>query len=194
MEFNPNFKPGILEIFTGPMKSGKSLELIHRVEKLKYMTGIEIAFFKPIVDTREENLKSRFSDNGYECIFVSHSKDIIDNLADEKVVVIDEAQFFDMGLFNVVKYLLSDDYNVIVAGLDLDFRGEPFGAMPNLLALANDVKKLSGICDFKGCNSPAHFTQRLINGDPARYDSPTILVGDSDHYETRCRKHHFVPR
>ncbi|MFT4261090.1 MAG: thymidine kinase [Candidatus Woesearchaeota archaeon] len=194
MEFNPNFKPGILEMFTGPMKSGKSLELIQRVERLKYMTGIDIAFFKPKIDTRDKNLVSRFSDNGYDCVFVSSSRDILDNLDDEKVVVIDEAQFFDEDLFDVVKYLLSEEYNVIVAGLDLDFRGEPFGPVPSLLALANEVKKLSGICDFKECNNPAYFTQRLINGDPARYDSPTILIGDSDHYETRCRKHHFVPR
>jgi thymidine kinase len=192
--FNPNFKPGILEVFCGPMKSGKSLELIHRVEKLKYMTGINISFFKPKIDTREENLKSRFSGTSYDCNFVSNSREILNLIKDEKIIVIDEAQFFDEDLFLVIKHLLGQDFNVIAAGLDLDFRGEPFGPMPRILSLANEVKKLSGICDFKDCNNPAHFTQRLINGDPASYNSPLILIGDKDYYETRCRKHHFVPR
>lgn len=192
--FNPNFKPGVLEVFCGPMKSGKSLELIHRVEKLKYMTGIKIAFFKPKLDTREGKLSSRFGNAYYDCHFVLKSKDIIDLIRDEKVVVIDEAQFFDEDLFLVLRHLLSLDFNVILAGLDLDFRGEPFGPMPSVLSLANEVKKLSGVCDFKGCNNVAYFTQRLINGDPAHYNSPLILIGDKDYYETRCRKHHFVPR
>lgn len=192
--FNPNFKPGILEVFCGPMKSGKSLELIHRVEKLKYMTGIKLKFFKPRVDTRDTLLKSRFSDIGYDCVFVNNSKEIINNIDDELVIVIDEAQFFDEDLFLVVKYLLKEEHNVLVAGLDLDFRGEPFGVMPKILSLANEVKKLSGICDFEGCNNPAHFTQRLINKDPAPYNSPQILIGDKEDYETRCLTHHFVPR
>ena len=191
-EFNKYFRPGFLEVYCGPMKSGKTLELLHRVERLKYMSGIEIAYFKPSVDKRSKGFDSRFHNIGNDCHIVDSSSQIYDLLNKEKVVVIDEAQFFDKGICSVINGLLDEKKNVIAAGLDLDFRGEPFGPMPNILALANEVTKLSGICDYTGCNNPAYFTQRLINGEPASRNSPLVLVGDKDFYETRCRKHHEV--
>ena len=191
-EFNKYFRPGFLEVFCGPMKSGKTLELMHRVERLKYMSGISIAYFKPSTDKRSKGFHSRFQNIENNCYVVDNSSEITDLIKDEKIVVMDEAQFFDDGICSVTNKLLDEKKNVIIAGLDLDFKGEPFGPMPNILALANEITKLSGICDYKGCNNPAYFTQRLINGEPASRESPLVLVGDKDYYETRCRKHHQV--
>jgi thymidine kinase len=107
-------------------------------------------------------------------------------------VAIDEAQFFDDGLIAVVQTLAARGVRVIVAGLDLDFRGEPFGPIPHLLCEAEDVTKLHAICVV--CGEEASRTQRLVNGQPARYDDPIILVGAAEAYEARCREHHVVPR
>jgi thymidine kinase len=112
--------------------------------------------------------------------------------AETTVVAIDEAQFFDAGLVEVVDNLAMRGVRVILAGLDLDFRGEPFGPMPKLLAQAEDVTKLHAICVI--CGEEASRTQRLVNGQPARYDDPIILVGAAEAYEARCREHHTVPR
>ena len=107
------------------------------------------------------------------------------------VVAIDEAQFFDDGIVAVAQRLAEDfDIRVIIAGLDMDFRGEPFGAMPRLLSIAEDVTKLQAICVV--CGEPASRTQRLVNGRPAAYDDPIILVGAQESYEARCRQHHEV--
>jgi thymidine kinase len=190
-EFNPNLKPGFLEVFCGPMKSGKSLEIIHRVNKLKYMDNSKYLFFKPEIDTRNSKIISRYGAEE-SCIIVENSKDILSFINDEKLIAIDEAQFFDEGIVEVIKVLLKKDVNVIVAGLDLDFRGEPFGPMPSILSVANKVRKLTAICDFKSCNNIGRFTQRIIDGKPARFDSPTILVGGDEKYEVRCRKHHKI--
>ena len=190
-EYNPNLKPGFLEVFCGPMKSGKSLEIIHRVNKLKYMTDSKYLFFKPKIDTRDSKIRSRYGAEE-SCIIVENSKDILGFVNGEKLVAIDEAQFFDEGIVEVIKVLLEKDVNVVVAGLDLDFKGEPFGPMPSILSVANKVRKLTAICDFKSCNNIGRFTQRIIDGEPARFDSPTILVGGDEKYEVRCRKHHVV--
>jgi len=101
-------------------------------------------------------------------------------------------QFFDAEIVNVVDALADQGVRVILAGLDLDFRAEPFGAMPDLMCLAEDVTKLHAIC--VECGEPASRTQRLVNGKPANYDDPIILVGAKDTYEARCREHHYVPR
>ncbi|MFT4311538.1 MAG: thymidine kinase [Candidatus Woesearchaeota archaeon] len=190
-EFNPNLRPGFLEVFCGPMKSGKSLELIHRVNKLKYMNDSKYLFFKPKLDTRDNTIRSRYGVQE-SCIIVENSNDILGFVKDEKLVAIDEAQFFDDNLLDVIKELLNKNINVVVAGLDLDFRGEPFGPMPSILSFANKVRKLNAICDFEGCNNIGRYTQRYIDGKPAHYDSPTILVGGDDKYEVRCRIHHEV--
>ena len=191
-EFNPLFKPGILQVICGPMKSGKTLELIHLADKLSYMTNVNYEFFKPAIDTRQEGIASRKGAKHVATI-VKNSLEILQHINGLKVVFIDEAHFFDSKIVFVVKELLNKNIHVIVSGLDTDFRREPFGSMPELLALAQEVKKLHAVCDYKNCNNPAYSTQRLVNGQPARYDDPIILVGDAkEGYETRCRKHHKV--
>jgi thymidine kinase len=111
---------------------------------------------------------------------------------DTTVIGIDEAQFFDDGILEVTRQLADRGIRVLVAGLDQDFRGEPFGPMPALMSKAEQVDKLRAICMV--CGEPASRTQRLVNGRPARYDDPVVIVGASEMYEARCRQHHEVPR
>lgn len=195
--YHPFVKPGVLEIFSGPMKSGKSLALLHRVEKLKYMKGEKFLVFKPKLDTRDLVMRSRFGSLSHECIFVNeHIPEEIFSYVenDTSLVAIDEIHFFGSKIVPVVLELLKQNKNVVVAGLDTDFRGEPFGSMPILLSLADEVHKLNGICDYPSCRAPASRTQRLVNGVPADYHSPIILVGDvNEGYQCRCLQHHEVP-
>jgi thymidine kinase len=107
-------------------------------------------------------------------------------------VVIDEVQFFDEEIVSLVQQLATRGLRVIMAGLDMDFRGEPFGQMPALMAIAEEVTKLHAICMV--CGEEACRTQRLVNGKPANYHDPVILVGAQEAYEARCREHHEVPR
>jgi thymidine kinase len=111
---------------------------------------------------------------------------------DTNVIAIDEVQFFDWTVAELCEKLANEGRRVILAGLDMDFRGEPFGPMPLLMAQAEGVDKLQAICMV--CGSPASRTQRLINGRPAHYNDPVIMVGASEVYEARCREHHQVPR
>jgi len=196
---NYAIQPGVLEVFCGPMKSGKSFEVLKRVEKLRYMSDADFVFFKPKIDVRDEKIKSRFGNLDCECILVDEKNpfEICRHvLPKHKLVVIEEAQFFDFSIVGVINELLNRNINVVVSGLDLDFRGEPFGVMKNILSLANEVTKLTGICDVKGCNKLATRTQRLVNGAPASYDEPIISIegkNKKEIYECRCRKHHVVP-
>ncbi len=198
MSYEQLYTPGYLEVFCGPMKSGKTLELIHRINKLEYRDDVNFVFFKPSIDTRDKTIKSRFETKIFECVFVKENdfNDLFNNYKGEEVVAIDEAHFFEKEvLIKFVNYLLKNNKNVLIAGLELDFRGEPFGAMPEIICMADKIYKLSGICDVKGCNNIARMTQRLVNGKPAHYSSPLILIGDAEEgYETRCRKHHAVKR
>lgn len=107
------------------------------------------------------------------------------------LIIIDEAQFFSKKIVNVIQLLLEQGYNVIAAGLNLDFRGEPFGSMPQLMAIANEVIELTAVCNV--CGEAAVRTQRIINGEPAHYKDPLVLIGGSNKYEARCLKHHIVP-
>ncbi len=195
--YNPYIKPGIFELYCGPMKSGKTRELIHRVDNLNYIKGCNFLFFKPALDTRSKNVSSRFGSLTCECMAVDEKnpKEILKMVTPPvHLVAIDEAQFFHEKMSEVIETLLKRDVNVIAAGLDLDFRGEPFGPMPKLLAMADMVHKLTGICDYDGCGAPATRTQRLVNGQPASYHSPIILIGDQkEGYQCRCLKHHEVP-
>ena len=183
---------GWVEIICGSMFSGKSEELIRRVRRTQFAKQ-KIAVFKPRLDNRysEEEVVSH---NGAKVIAipVERSKDIWDYVSDEyDVIGIDEAQFFDEGIVDVVQRLANHGFRVIVAGLDQDFRGEPFGPMPTLMAMAELVTKLQAVCQV--CGSPASRTQRLINGQPAGYEDPVILIGATEAYEPRCRHHHEVP-
>jgi thymidine kinase len=191
--------PGVLEVFCGPMKSGKTREAINRVDKLEYIEHHDYRFVKPSIDTRSEHVESRFGELSVTCTLIDEDEpgDLQGVVDGETIIVIDEAQFFDTDIINVVRRLVEDGRNVVVAGLDLDFRGEPFGAMPGLLSLADHVTKLTGICDYEGCSNPGTRTQRLIDGEPSPYHAPTILVEDDDAdeaYEVRCKDHHVVPR
>ncbi len=151
--------------------------------------------FKSHLDDRYTGVFNISSHDGrsVEAVPVDSSAQIareLNSLAD--VIAIDEAQFLDAGIVPIVTELASNGYRVILAGTDTDFRGEPFGPMPQLMAVADSVDKLHAICVI--CGGPATRNQRLIGGKPARYDSPTIMVGGTESYEARCRHCHQVPR
>ncbi len=184
---------GRIEVICGSMFCGKTEELIRRVRRA-IIAKQKIKVFKPKLDDRF-GIQNIISHTGQSvaAIPVHDSKEVLELAnGDTTVVAIDEAQFFDTGIVEVVQEL-ADRYNirVIIAGLDLDFRGKPFGAMPYLLSIAEEVIKLHAICLL--CGEEASRTQRLVNGVPANHDDPIILVGTQESYEARCRKHHEVP-
>lgn len=184
---------GRVEVVTGSMFSGKTDELIRRLRRA-VIARQEIQVFKPAVDTRYEAEKvTSHAGTEFEATPVASAQAILDNTSPSTTVVgIDEAQFFDPQVAQVAADLAAQGVRVIVAGLDTDFRGEPFGPMPVIMAQAERVDKLHAICMV--CGGAASRTQRLINGNPARYDDPVVVVGASEMYEARCRLHHKVPR
>ncbi len=174
------------------MFSGKSEELIRRVRRATY-GNLKVKVFKPAIDNRYSE-ESVVSHNGNSVVAqpINKSLEIYDYIDESyDVIGIDEVQFFDEHIVEVCQDLANQGYRVVVAGLDLDFRGEPFGQVPELMALSEEVTKLNAICPV--CGSPSSRTQRLINGKPASYDDPIIMVGASESYEPRCRHHHEVP-
>ncbi len=184
---------GSIEVICGSMFSGKSEELIRRVRRAM-IARQRVQVFKPDIDTRY-GIQSVTSHTGQniDCVAVASSDALRDCLSiGTTVVAIDEAQFFDDGIIKLADELASRGIRVLLAGLDTDFRGEPFGFMPELMCRAEDVTKLHAICVV--CGEPASRTQRLVNGRPAHYDDPIILVGATEAYEARCRLHHEVPR
>jgi thymidine kinase len=184
---------GRVEVICGSMFSGKTEELIRRVRRAQ-IAKQSVQVFKPLIDTRYA-VGRVTSHNGQdiEGDACASSADIRARLYPETTVVgIDEAQFFSDDLIELVDELAARDVRVIVAGLDLDFRGEPFGPIPRLMCAAEDVVKLHAICVV--CGEEASRTQRLVNGQPARYDDPIIMIGAEESYEARCRRHHCVPR
>lgn len=183
---------GWLEVISGCMFSGKSEELIRRIKRAK-IARLKVQVFKPVIDDRY-HATAVVSHNGVteDAKAVRDSAELWNSVeADTDVVAIDEVQFFDEGIIQVVQRLADRGVRVICAGLDQDFRGEPFGVTPVLLALAEFTTKLHAIC--VSCGSPATRTQRLIDGRPAQYDDPVILVGTSEKYEAKCRHCHQVP-
>lgn len=184
---------GWIEVVCGSMFSGKSEELIRRVKRAQFAKQ-QIAVFKPEIDDRYSD-EAVVSHNGTTVIAnpVASSAHIEQfDKTNYDIIAIDEAQFFDDGIVETVMALADEGFRVIIAGLDQDFRGEPFGPMPRLMAVAEHVTKLQAVCTV--CGSPASRTQRLIDGVPAGYDDPVILVGASEAYEARCRQHHEVPK
>ena len=182
-----------LEVIVGSMFSGKSEELIRRVKRA-VIARRTVQVFKPSIDDRfgVEVVRSHDGDS-FVARPVRKSEEILALLTtDTTVVGIDEVQFFDPGVIHVVRSLVADGRRVICAGLDLDFRGEPFGPVPTLLALAERVDKLEAICVV--CGEAATRTQRIVNGVPAFYDEPIIVIGAKEAYEARCRSCHEVPR
>jgi thymidine kinase len=184
---------GWIEVICGVMFSGKSEELIRRVRRAM-IAKRNVQVFKSHLDARYAGLYQVSSHDGRttQAVPVDTPEQILRQLdSATQVVAIDEAQFLDPSIVAVVTDLARRGKRVIVAGTDTDFRGEPFGAMPQLLAVAEVVDKLHAICVV--CGNPASRNQRLIEGKPARYDSPTIMVGSAEAYEARCRKCHAVP-
>ncbi|MCY8516894.1 thymidine kinase [Bacillus atrophaeus] len=183
---------GWLELICGSMFSGKSEELIRRVKRATYAKQ-EVRVFKPAIDNRYSE-EAVVSHNGTSMTshVIAAPAEIWNHISETTdVIAVDEVQFFDRMIIEVLSSLADKGYRVIAAGLDMDFRGEPFGVVPDLMAVAETVTKLQAVCSV--CGSPASRTQRLINGKPASYDDPIILVGASESYEARCRHHHEVP-
>ena len=184
---------GYIEVVIGPMYSGKSEELIRRIKRAR-IAKQNIVVFKPQIDDRysKADVVSHSGDS-VGAIPITCAKEIykyIDNKT--QVVGIDEVQFFDEEIVDIAVDLADKGIRVIAAGLDMDFKGEPFGPTPKLLAIAEFVDKIQAICSV--CGQPATRSQRLINGEPARYNDPIIQVGAVESYEARCRKCHVVYR
>ncbi len=183
---------GWIEVICGSMFSGKTEELIRRLRRAQ-IARQKIQVFKPTIDVRYAN-KAIASHNGLQ----EKALPVPDSAAlrarvepDSTVIAIDEVQFFDAGIIALCTDLANQGKRVICAGLDMDFRGMPFGPIPQLLAVAERVDKLQAICVV--CGAAASRTQRLIEGRPASDDDPIVLVGASEVYEARCRAHHQVP-
>ncbi len=185
-------RPGLLEVICGPMFAGKTDELIRRLRRWEY-ADVKYVVFKPKIDTRQKNIQSR-NNLSREAIEITNAFDVLDFLMNSResydIIAIDECQFFNNDLVPVCNLLAKHGYLVIAAGLDRDFKGEPFGPIPNLLTNADKITKLTAICDK--CGADATLTQRLINGEPANYYSSTIMIGDSESYCARCRHCHEV--
>jgi len=187
------FVGGWLELIVGPMFSGKSEELIRRVTRA-LIARQQVQVFKPAIDIRYDTVAVA-SHNGrkLEAVAIRDEAELRSRLLPGvQVVAIDEGQFLSEELVTLALTLADAGKRVIVAGLDLDFRGEPFGPIPRLLAHAEMVDKLTAIC--LSCGAAATRTQRLIGGRPAHYDDPVILVGAAESYEPRCRACHAVVR
>ncbi|MDY6846387.1 MAG: thymidine kinase [Chloroflexota bacterium] len=184
---------GSVEVICGSMFCGKTEELIRRLRRAR-IAKQEVQVFKPFIDNRYDHKKiTSHSGLDVDAQPAESSEDILTLLDPSTTVVgIDEVQFFDDGIVDVVETLAEKGIRVIVTGLDMDFRGEPFGCMPDLMARAEKVEKLQAICMV--CGESASRTQRLVNGTPAHYDEPIVVVGAQEMYEARCRKHHQVPR
>jgi len=183
---------GSLEVITGSMFSGKTDELIRRLRRAT-IARQKVQVFKPSVDVRSESeMVTSHAGGQFEATSIENAEAIPRQVAgDTTVVAIDEAQFFDEMILKVCRDMADEGRRVIVAGLDTDFRGNPFGSMPWLMATSERVDKLHAICMV--CGKPATRTQRLIDNVPARASEPIIAVGASELYEARCREHHEVP-
>jgi len=184
---------GSVEVICGSMFSGKTDELIRRLIRAT-IAKQKVQVFKPAIDVRYAVEKvTSHAGADYDAIPVGKAAEIRAKLQpDTTVVGIDEAQFMDAEVVAIARELADRGIRVLVAGLDQDFRGEPFGPMPALMSLAERVDKIHAICMV--CGDEASRTQRLVNGKPARYDDPVVIVGASEMYEARCRRHHEVPR
>jgi len=183
---------GWIEVVCGSMFSGKSEELMRRLRRAQ-IARQRVAVFKPLLDNRYDKTDV-VSHNGtrISATAVGTSAEILRLAGDAQVVGIDEAQFFDEAIVDVALRLADEGKRVVVAALDMDFKNEPFGPVPQLLAVSEFVDKIQAICQV--CTGPATRTQRLIEGRPASPDEPVIRVGAHESYEPRCRECHELPR
>lgn len=183
---------GWIEVICGSMFAGKTEELIRRINRINYAKK-SIIVFKPKIDNRYDDIQVVSHSNlRVDAIPIENAKEACEHLKTlPYAVAFDEVQFFQKDIVDLCERLANSGVRVICAGLDLDFRGEPFGIMPDLLCRAEFVSKLNAICTV--CGAPATRTQRIINGHPADYDDPIILVSAREKYEPRCRFCHQVP-
>lgn len=184
---------GLVEVITGSMFCGKTDELIRRLRRAT-IARQQVQVFKPAIDVRYAEQKvTSHAGSEFDALPIESSRQALEHLQKgTTVVAFDEAQFFDDEIISLVQELASRGMRVIVAGLDMNFRGEPFGPMPELIAQAEIVDKLHAICMV--CGEAASRTQRLVNGKPAHINDPVVIVGASEMYEARCREHHIVRR
>lgn len=187
----PDKKIGSLEVICGSMFSGKTEELIRLVRRAEYAKQKTLTIKHKLDDLRKESFVAAHSGKSHKAHSIANKIDDFRNilvLADDEVsvVALDEVQFFPRDILAVIQELVMRGKRVIAAGLDLDFRGEPFGIVPTLLALADKITKLTAIC--VKCGKEGHHTQRIINGEPANYDDPVIMIGSEEYYEARCRQ------
>ena len=190
MEFNTRL--GWVEVICGPMFAGKSEELIRRNKRLQYAKK-NVVVFKPQIDNRysEDEVVSH-NKNKTKCYNLTDSQDVYKYVTDDTYAVcFDEVQFLNEDILTVINDLANKGKRVICAGLDNDFRGEPFSIMPKFLCMAEYVTKLTAICQVCGANATR--TQRLVNKAQAFYEDPIIIIGASESYEPRCRHCHQVP-
>jgi len=179
---------GTLEVICGPMFSGKSEELIRRLRRAQ-IAKQKVSIFKPAIDDRyDENNVVSHSGLEIEAQSAAVPIEILFDAKGYDVVGIDEVQFFNRDILTVINSLIFSGKKIIVSGLDQDYRELPFGVVPDLMALADKVDKLTAIC--MKCGAEATTTQRLLNGEPAPYDGETVIVGATEQYEARCRNCH----
>ena len=189
-----NRKFGWIECICGSMFSGKSEELLRRIKR-GVIAKQKVLLFKPSIDNRyDENRVSTHNGNSYDSISIEKSSDILNFVKDTKydIIGIDEIQFFDNDIVKIINKLADDGIRVIVAGLDMDFKAEPFHPMPEIMAISEMATKLHAVCNK--CGKEASRSQRLINGKPAKYDDPVVVIGASESYEARCRHCHEIER
>ena len=180
------------EIITGPMSCGKTEELLRSIKRC-IIAKKKVIVISPDVDTRAKGdyIESR---NGLwlDAVKVKHSVQILSLVKDAEVIAIDELQFFDANITKVITQLMNEGRKVIGTGLELDFKAEPFGHMPELMCIATQIDKLHAVCMKCGCEHATR-TQRLIDGKPADKNSPLIMIGGDETYEARCIKCYELP-
>jgi thymidine kinase len=189
-------RPGRIEVVAGVMFSGKSEELIRRVRRA-LIAKKRVHVFKSHLDQRYQGLHHVSSHTGIalEAAPIDRSDEILRLIVEPELVdlvAVDEVQFLDAGIVEVATHLAERGVCVVLAGTDTDFRGEPFGMMGHLMAIAEDVTKLQAICVV--CGDLACRNQRLVDGRPARWNMPVVMVGGTENYEARCRRCFQVPR
>ncbi len=193
MDVERIIKTGSIEVVTGPMFAGKSEELIRRIKRLEYAKK-NVLVFKPEIDNRysDSDVVSH-AKNKAKCINIRVSNDVLKYIkSDTHAVVIDEVQFLDIAILDVVDILANRGIRVIVGGLDTDFKCQPFDITAKMLAKAEYITKLTAVCVV--CGEPATLTQRIVDGIPASIHDDIVLVGASEAYEPRCRHCHQLRR
>jgi thymidine kinase len=190
-----HIKPRTFELFCGPMKSGKTKEILLKYDILSHIKGCNILFIKPKIDTRTKSIITRYNNKSIPChnIDEKNPKEILTYVTKEcNVIIIDEIQFFSKKIIKIIEKLLKKDIYIIAAGLDSDYRGKGFGPVPELMVLASKVHKLSGICEYPNCSSSSTRSQRILLNTKENNDNNSIKIENKEcRYETRCLKHHI---